>query len=341
MKTTENIKTKENFLTHVKQINLKKKMTASKTYLKELKHNEIMLIQEPYIVRNRLCYKPKSHKSFIANSTENQRSVILLPIDLAKNTIFMDKFSNKDIVTVKCHLKNNKVHMLSSVYLQHLPNEPNIDETVLSKLSNAIKYSKENNIEHYIGIDTNGHHKSWGSMKNNRRGNLIKDFITTNDLVLQNTGQKPTFRDTKGGKSIIDLTLCNKAVKSEVKHWTVAEQSLSDHMMIEFDINMENLSYRFTRNIKDTDWNLYSNTVDELLKETPYKEMENGTSNDSINKSTIFMNKILIKALDKVCPMVKVITKSKTPWANELTKLKNELIAKKAKIHKGLTEQEK
>ena len=75
-------------------------------------------------------------------------------------------------------------------------------------------------------------------------------------------------------------------MKSEVKHWTVADQSLSDHMMIEFDINMENLSYRFTRKIKDADWNLYSNTVDELLKETPYKEMENGTSNDSINKST-------------------------------------------------------
>jgi hypothetical protein len=63
--------------------------------------------------------------------------------------------------------------------------------------------------KHYIiGSDTNGKSKLWKSRTNNRRGNLIIEFLSQNELFFLNNSDKPTYM-SRSGKSIIDLTLCN------------------------------------------------------------------------------------------------------------------------------------
>ena len=44
-----------------------------------------------------------------------------------------------------------------------------------------------------IGADANSHHTMWGSSGTNERSECLFDFIITNNLVIANQGDEPTF----------------------------------------------------------------------------------------------------------------------------------------------------
>ena len=71
----------------------------------------------------------------------------------------------------------------------------------------------------------------------NQRGKSLEEFIITSDLLLMNEATDiPTF-ETIGGRSWIDLTLCNNILAQNTKSWTCGEEeSSSDHKLILFDI---------------------------------------------------------------------------------------------------------
>ncbi|KAJ8912476.1 hypothetical protein NQ315_014576 [Exocentrus adspersus] len=71
---------------------------------------------------------------------------------------------------------------------------------------------------------------------------MITDWIASNDLVVINRGDKPTFRRENYG-SILDLTIATQNISPQIKNWEVCEaESLSDHDYITFDISEDKQS---------------------------------------------------------------------------------------------------
>ena len=98
-----------------KQINLQKKISATHTYLKELKTNEFIFAQEPHTKNNNINTFPKTHKIFKPTSKEPIRSFIAIPKALEKNTYMLSQFTNKDTTTIKSQFTgkdNNKNTMI-------------------------------------------------------------------------------------------------------------------------------------------------------------------------------------------------------------------------------------
>lgn len=92
------------------------------------------------------------------------------------------------------------------------------------------------NEEAIIAGDFNAKSPQWGMNLTDARGQIIADWIATNDLVVNNKGSKPTFTHQNYG-SILDLTLTTVKVASHIENWDVLEiESLSDHKYIMFDV---------------------------------------------------------------------------------------------------------
>jgi hypothetical protein len=83
----------------------------------------------------------------------------------------MTPFSTRDMISVRCNLKNRKDVILRSIYMGHEPNRPEIEPTTLLKFAKLVDFSK---------------------------------------TTVANKGKNPTFVNSRGHKSIIDITLTNK-----------------------------------------------------------------------------------------------------------------------------------
>ena len=80
--------------------------------------------------------------------------------------------------------------------------------------------------------DFNGHHILWGCNKNNTRGEIIENFINTNDLCLMNDKSYTYLHPATGTFSSLDLSLCHPSLLLDFD-WSVCEdQHGSDHFPI-------------------------------------------------------------------------------------------------------------
>lgn len=86
-------------------------------------------------------------------------------------------------------------------------------------------------------MDANAYNEVWGSVKTDKRGEELLEFILANDITIANVGSKPTFctlRNTRGGlewaKSVIDLTIVSNFICDLIEDWKVEDDdSYSDH----------------------------------------------------------------------------------------------------------------
>jgi len=72
--------------------------------------------------------------------------------------------------------------------------------------------------------------------------------------------------------------------------------------------------------------------VAKKLETRPFRAKIGEHKKNNIDSSVKFINKIMIEALDEVCPMVKITHRTKIPWSKELDSLKRK--NKKAKSNK-------
>ena len=71
-----------------------------------------------------------------------------------------------------------------------------------------------------------------------RRGELVKDFLISNNLQCVNVGNRSTFRNGAGNTSIIDITIANYSLATSIYNWKVGNDlHIMDHYRISFSIN--------------------------------------------------------------------------------------------------------
>lgn len=113
----------------------------------------------------------------------------------------------------------------------------NADIGDLEETLNEIEqHLRANSAEVVITGDFNAKSPQWGMNQTDRRGQIITEWIASNDLVVINQGSKPTFVHQNYG-SILDLTLATVNIARNIKNWNVLEmETLSDHNYIMFDV---------------------------------------------------------------------------------------------------------
>lgn len=316
------------FITEFIQLNLGKRLTAANTLHKELKQNQLCLLQEPVIRKGRITNVPKTHKQFVPFSTGNPRAAILLPTDLGRQTMVLGSLSSRDSITVRSKINKDITLTLASIYMD---NTQEIPGDLITKLT---VYAEKERLPMIAGIDSNAHHVAWGHPSTNDRGRKLLQAISANGLIICNTGNKPTFVG-KLGHSVIDLTICNPLGLNLIRDWRVnSGKSLSDHEAISFNLEIGQTSSFAFRSLSRCDWTLYHQLIETEISRTPFWFKPVHTAED-LNARQHFISDLMRRCFNTACPLSTGIRRSSIPWwSAELTKAKQTAKALRRKANR-------
>ena len=79
------------------------------------------------------------------------------------------------------------------------------------------KYAKQIDAPLIVGSDTNSHHIIWGDKQQDKRGGVLLEHLSNYGLSWANKGTNPTFVNSRGHHSKIDLTITNNKALDVVK----------------------------------------------------------------------------------------------------------------------------
>ena len=117
--------------------------------------------------------------------------------------------------------------------------------------------------------DFNAHHKLWGHLKSNKKGNDLLDIIDNHNFVLHND-KSPTHIH-RYGSNVLDLTFTS----SNIAHkfiWNNTNNFLgSDHCIIEIRKNTQENTQQYKQsserfNLKLSDWNKFASLTEKKYK---------------------------------------------------------------------------
>ena len=194
-------------------------------------NNPIMLITEPYYNTDNKI--PKVHKDIIhyyhKDGTLGPRASISIHKSLQDQCWELENFTNRDTIAIKMKSGNSYI-IFASIYME---NSTNTTDFPPESLSNLNSYATKSDLPLIIASDTNSHSVIWGNKKTDLRGETLLDTFNTLDLHWANKGKQPTFVNSRGHSSIIDLTIGNKKGLDIVHNWQVSDKiANSDHEYI-------------------------------------------------------------------------------------------------------------
>ena len=198
-------------------------------------------------------------------------------------------------------------------------------QEVVNNIDKCVEHSKRVHKEIIIGSDSNAHSQLWMSESNYDRGDIFEDFLTLNNLLVSNVGNKYTY-DCATGKSIIDITIVSMYLFDRIKDWVVHDEDyFSDHKLITFHIEFNKPPPCFSRNFKKANWSYFKH----ILKNKTWDDPPELWSKMTIEKEAEKLRRDILQALDKVCPLIKHSTKPKPQswWTTELTNLRGRVRA--------------
>ena len=110
---------------------------------------------------------------------------------------------------------------------------PNVSFTVFEQYVETLMHLIRAKGEEAIVMgDLNIKSPRWGSPVSDMRGEYFVEWIDTLDLVVHNTGDKPTFVRGRS-ESYIDVTCSTHRIARDISNWTVLdEEPVSDHSII-------------------------------------------------------------------------------------------------------------
>ena len=306
------------------QINLQHSKSATaklcSSLARQMKKQQIILVQEPWIFRNKICGYGILNCYTILHKSGIARPRTCIIVSNMIEAILLDQFSDQDTTVVKIAYKSNGLKreaLIVSAYFPYdslLPPPPKAIEAIIS-------YAESKKLELIIGCDANSQHTVWSSTKCNKRGEKLLDFILSYDLSIQNVGNSPTFIN-RVRQEIIDLTLTNRLAANLIQNWKVVdEDSLSDHRYIGFQLGADLSIIPEGRNPRKTDWTRYNELVDNGLSNQVLPQKIHTVA--KLNEYTNNFCDVLRSSYEEACPIRKERSGKTVPWWNrELEKLR-------------------
>ena len=112
-------------------------------------------------------------------------------------------------------------------------------------------------------MDANAHHTAWGSEVPDRRGQIIEDWLTRNELGILNSGG-PTYMDPQGKGSQIDITMCTEDLSTRFSWEVHHDLCTSDHFPIYISSAIEAPEIQGTLHwgLQTADWQCFQSLLD-------------------------------------------------------------------------------
>lgn len=215
---------------HYIQINLQHSRTATSNLIQLINelNIDLVFVQEPYLINNKLAGIPKKFKTFTYGNDRKRAAVIVNNCEV--DVIMINQLSNKDCVVVEVSMRDLRFYAVS----KYFDYDENIEQDIV-EIESILEYVKGQGL--LIAADTNSRSKLWFDTVTNFRGKKLEEFITTSDLnILNEDNETPTF-ETVRGQSKIDLTISNNALCHFITGWKCGEkESCADHKIISFQL---------------------------------------------------------------------------------------------------------
>lgn len=283
--------------------------------LKNLYDPTIFCLQETHI---KLRNSPKFNQYKLIHNI-NDKATQGVAFLIKENTKFTEIPLNTNCQAIAIEIKiPYKVH-ICNIYIH--PND-RINETELQNLIDQIPEPR------ILLGDFNAHSQLWGSLSTNKRGEIIENCITSNNLMcINNRSEFTYYHPSSGTGTKIDLTLCNLNIATKLT-WRTLEQIQSDHIPIL--ISTKNHSIPPTNsddniNYSNMNWSNFKST----LESQPITQKHN--NRDRIK----FLTESIQSALQISQKTVKTHIKRSIPWWNiTLNKLRNERNKALRRFHK-------
>ena len=215
------------------QINLQHSRTATSNLMQIIHENipDIVLIQEPHIIGNKIIGIPRNYQLFKYGNSKIRAAVLIANKQI--DAIMVRHLSDGDAVVVEIIYNNFRCY-IASMYLD-IENDINTD---LSKIDAIKSFTKGAGL--LIGMDSNSRSKTWYDTITNARGRTIEEYISANQLHIMNEMSENTTFESANRKSNNELTITNNVLLSKVSQWECGkEESCSDHRYITYQINSE------------------------------------------------------------------------------------------------------
>lgn len=187
--------------------------------------NEISLIQEPYLLNNKLIGFPIKHRIFAAPAGAKVATVIhdtnveALPIRVRQTLIAVGvTWRKQKMLIINCYA----------------PPRDDINDTI-QEIEEVLETTSYERI--VVLGDFNAKSTVWGGNKTDDRGKTLSEFIISKNWYIQNECTSlPTFQ-TVNGRSWIDVTIISPNLIREVQEWTVLDHpTASDHRYIKISL---------------------------------------------------------------------------------------------------------
>jgi ribonuclease HI len=282
---------------------------------------DIALTQEPYYRKEKVCGFPIGFRVYQAVDDTPKTAIIIKNPNI--QVISIETFTNSYSTFIQINNSKEKM-LLISLYCSPKTNL----ETELKHIEEALKVLKINN--YLIAADSNSHSKQWFSKNEDRRGQIMNDFIDTNNLIILNENEEiPTFYTIRG-QSSIDLTISSLINSTIIKNWKILlEESLSDHRYITFDIafKTDEILYNITKKYKTKNicWELFDEKVNEYIIQV-MPEIAFIENNIQLEAFISALTNDLRIICDSTLPLISSKTKTKTNkwWTSDLEIIRND-----------------
>ena len=305
---------KPNSSISVTQINLHKAKHTWHTLVANIVGDTFPLIlaTEPYADNTNTIPPVHSDLSlfYCRGGDKRPRAAIAIHNRLLEKGWELTQFTTPDLVAMKLRLDRGEI-VVVSCYMDGRPEMA----VPPSDLRPVVDFAKHNNLPLVIGSDTNAHHFTWGNRYSDSRGEDLLEYMHGNNLSWSNRGTTPTFVNSRGHNSIIDLTITNDKGSDIVCNWKVGlDESSSDHRYIRFNIATEQTTKKKIRLTKNTDWDKMNEilTQSQELRNLNQRDIESGTD---LDQAATELNTILSDAFEKACPITYISSSvKKPPW---------------------------
>lgn len=297
-KTTDPIITTINII----QANLARSFNATtslKHYQEENEHH-ISIVQEPYVLKNKIIGYPLKH-NIIAHTQNPKVAIIIHNKDIQSFPLIIEEH----IIATRIHYKSKDILLINCYW------PPGTDDTShLSKIETALQTIQHTEV--LITGDFNAKNTLWGSKISDRRGENILEFLIKHNLTIENDKYSPPTFQTSRAKGWIDLTISNTSLHPDIRNWEVLKEfNNSDHRYIKFEIPIEHTKdhekYGITLKGK-------KKILDDILQDPWFTENNTfNTIQDIEDSLTIFYSK-LKKLTEKYTKKLKPPDKKPKPW---------------------------
>lgn len=267
----------------------------------------LALIQEPWVANSQILGLDAAGKILVHSTGNRPRACIVFQQGV--DFLPIPEVCNDDLVAAFVNLNGwcGARAIVCSAYLPGERDDPTED------LARVVDYAARNNAELLVGCDANAHHTAWGSTDTNSRGELLFDFLLTNNLTTLNIGCTPTFV-TRARQEVLDITFATNNLARHVINWHVSnENSMSDHRHISFEVQAKLETQIVTyRDPRTTDWSVFQDKLSQTLGNCP-KSIK---TRESLEIAVEILTKGICMAYEESCPLRTRETKRRVSWWN-------------------------